>query len=233
MIYFLLLSFCSSEPTSDLTPPFYPNEKNRVGYWDVGGASIVYEDYIIMLPPIQYHKGSIWHSLPIPFGEWCIHFDLNLSDISIPNNSNNKNGSYGGFSIWLINSYGADGVLLGGPERFHGLCFPCFITTDGFGSPLFQFGLIQSNGTTTFKSDAIISNCTTIFKPTSSQIRLKVHIQNNYISISDESQNLLINSTLKVDLSQAWLGITAMSGERSSRLDLLSAKFQDRCCDRK
>lgn len=224
--FILLLSFCFCEPTSDLIPPFYPNEKNRVGYWDVGGASVVYEDYIIMLPPIQNHKGSIWNSLPIPFGEWLIDIELNLSAIDVPNKSKNKISGYGGFSIWLIDSYGADGTLLGGPERFHGVSIPCFIETGSSQFPLFQFGLFQSNGTSSFNSDQILSNCTTTFQPKSSQFRLRIHVQKDFISISDDSQNFIINNSLNVDLSKAWLGLTTMSGERSTQLDLLSAKFK-------
>ena len=229
MITFILLSFSFSEQTSDLSPPFYPNEKNRVGYWDVGGASVVYEDYIILLPPIQYHKASIWNSLPIPFGEWFIDFDLNISQITQQTKNINKIGSYGGFSIWIIDSYGADGTLLGGPERFHGLSFPCYMTIDDTGSPLFQFGLFQSNGTIEFNSDQFISNSTTKHKPTANRFKLRLHVQPKYISlifISKSIQKVLINETLNVDLSQAWLGLTSMSGEWSSRIDLYSAKFE-------
>lgn len=228
MFYIVLISLCFSTPTSDLTPPFYPNEKNRVGYWDVGGASLVYEDNIILLPPIQNHKGSVWDSLPIPFGEWFIDFYLDISSFNKEIKKENKIGSYGGFAIWLINSYGADGTLLGGPNRFQGTCISSYIANDNSGSPLFQFGLFQSNGTDTFTSENFTKNSKVTFKPEEMEFKLRMHIQPKFISLvtfSGASEKVLINNSLKVDLSQAWLGVTSMTGELMAQIDLLSAKF--------
>ncbi|OHT07002.1 Legume-like lectin family protein [Tritrichomonas foetus] len=250
-MFFLFLSlFVVSEPTSDLTPPFYPNEKNRIGYWDVGGAAIVYDTHIILSPPVQYRKGSIWSTLPIPYGEWSIDFEFNITE-----------GNGGGFAIWLINKHGDDGNFFGGPQSFQGLVFTGSVLEDGEDGNKIKFDLFQSKGSDTFdmeKTRQEQSKSSSTIKTENKPIDLRMHITQNNISLQIRNRNYqnglendnffnrinknyqnkqnngnheniefinLIQANLTVDLSKAWLGLTAMSDDFTSRVDFYSAKF--------
>ena len=220
MLILFLHILVSSTPTADLTPPFYANDKNRVGFWDVGGSSLVFDDRIILSPPIQFRKGSVWDSLPVPYGEWALDVVLNVSD-----------GSGGGFAVWLINQHGADGPLFGGPQVFSGAAVTASIVNDRYGLNA-KFNIIQSQGADKFETDEVMRESESSLRLSNQPICLRVHITKEsialaYVKITQDGDQVteLVRKELSVDLGQAWLGITAMSDEYTSRFDLLSAKI--------
>jgi hypothetical protein len=67
-----LLFFSQEKPTADLTPPFYAIAKTRIGYWETTGSTPVYEESVVLVPPIQSRQGGIWNTLSPPYGVWWI-----------------------------------------------------------------------------------------------------------------------------------------------------------------
>ncbi|KAH0788354.1 Legume-like lectin family protein [Histomonas meleagridis] len=218
MFFGLFQIFCNSI-TPDLTPPFYPNSKNRIGYWDIGGAAIVEEDHIILSPPIQYHKGSIWNTLPTPYGEFSIDFKLRIDEGT----------GGGGFGIWFIEQHGASGPLYGGPEKFRGAaCIGVVSPVNQENKLMLKLSIFQSDGTISHNTINQNSDSDSTIYLSKEPFVLRLHISSTICVYNYTDSNnpiLLINKTLTVDLSKAWLGITGMSDEFTSKIDLLYAKF--------
>lgn len=223
LMFLLLISLVISEQTADLLPPFYPNDKNRIGFWDLGGSSHAYDDHIVLLPPMQFHKGSVWSSLPIPYGEWSIDFNLNLTIFD-----NFRNDDYdSGFSFWLIDSYGTDGQLFGGPNKFHGIgvCGSIVLDLTKDYPFLLRFRILQSNQT-------IINGIQylpfTSFDLPSKPFTLRIQLNQTTISllsIENDHPTTILSETIRVDLKNAWLGLTTLSNTNIFLIDLLHAKF--------
>lgn len=217
---FLLLIFGRSATSVDLIPPFYLKSNNVVGTWQFSGASIIYEDFAILSPPLQYHKGCAWCMVPPPSKNWSIYFHLNISDVT----------GGGGFGIWLINEHGADGTLYGGPNRFNGVCLIGFI----YESTFLKLKLIESNGSSTYTMEDTrtiefdymldISNhsiilCFEVFY-------FKDHSLINISHLDHEINQIhIISKNISVSLSKTWLGITASNGQTTSSICLLGARF--------
>ena len=110
MIISFFLGFVWSS-TVDLVPPFVVDGQRKVGIWEFSGFATPFDDQIILSPPIQYSKGSIWSSFKFPDESWHIDLDIGISDGT----------GGGGFGLWFVKNYGADGNLCGGPPKFKGI----------------------------------------------------------------------------------------------------------------
>lgn len=111
MILSFLVILSKSESTGDIFPPFTETEKNKVGEWETIGSSYSIEDSILILPALQMRTGGIWTNQILP-ESFDVTFALNTPQVS-------GNGETG-FAIWLIDSYGAEGQVYGGPNIFKG-----------------------------------------------------------------------------------------------------------------
>lgn len=108
MITFLFLLTYESF-NFDLASPFLQTRDRKINDHELGGAAYIANDYIVLLPGLQFHSGSVWTTLQFPE-----NFDTTLT-FQIPS----ANG-YGetGFGIWFVDTYGIDGRLHGGPRQF-------------------------------------------------------------------------------------------------------------------
>ena len=105
-----ILAF-SGRTTADLVPPFESPDQRRIGYWEFSGAAKIFPESIMLVPPIQFHKGSAWTNVEVPGGDWSLALALRVS----------ASDAGGGAALWFVDTYGADGPINGGPSRFKGL----------------------------------------------------------------------------------------------------------------
>lgn len=223
-LMFFALFFCGKSATSaDLLPPYYLTSNNISGSWQFSGGSIIQEDYVILVPPIQYYKGCAWSIIPPPSKDWLIYFHLNITV---------ETGG-GGFGIWLIESHGADGPFYGGPTNFTGVALIGALSD----SSLLKLKLIESRGNETFsmfdsKSDDFdyvynISNesiilCMNVF--TSNDSKNGTFINISFLDDQFTSTEA-VSRRINVSLARAWLGITASNDDKTSKIILSAARF--------
>lgn len=189
---------------ADLIPPFISLDNKKIGLWTIGGVSLIYNDYIILTPPLQYHRGSIWSSAQIPYNDWSMQVELSLSEGS----------GGGGFGIWLIEEYGKEGQLNGGPSDFTG------ISIIGERN--------QSYVNLKFLSDSIKRNKTV--KIHNSKLILFMQFSYSFIKIAmfhpiTKEFYSIMNISNHFDLSSKFIGITAQSDEYTSLITLQSVTF--------
>lgn len=203
----LLLQFACSI-TGDLTPPFYPNTRNRIGYWEISNATRISEESIAFP---QNPKGGIWNSLPIPFGEWSFSASFSVGS-----------GGTGGFGVWLIEEHSAFGSFYGGPTQFKGAAFIGYV----IGSEL-RIKCVQSKGDKAFSTYRMNDSYDMAFGIGSSKKRIDVCVHVLEKELVVECMNSSIALPLNTDLSNAWIGITAVSNENDFNIEFLGFKFDE------
>lgn len=214
MMFFVSFVKPTMDQTADLIPPFYPNSKNKIAYWDIGGAAIVEEETIILVPPIQYKKGSAWSALPLPYGSWEMVYEMKISQ---------GNGG-GGFAIPVVSQHGSDGSFYGISPKFTGVVLAGAVFADKDGNPRIHYNLYQSNGTETHNVLKEEDKCAMTFPITDEYFRVSIKIDDKTVSAYHNSTTI-INTPLTADISRAWIGISAMCDDYTSRIELLSAMY--------
>ena len=210
-----LLVLSRAALTADLSPPFYPTDRNRVGYWDVVGASVAYEDYILLVPPVQHRSGGVWSTLPLPYGEWSIDFRLRVDVVGTGG---------GGFAFWLIEDHGASGTFYGGPTSFRGVCIVGAIFLGPSEQRILRLKLIQSDGSDTHAWLSRDEPADAELPLTNETFDIRLHVSEAAVDIQHGSE-VLLNETLKVGLGKAWLGLTAMCDDTTSRIEVIHGRF--------
>ena len=196
MMIFVLLFLVNHS----LVSPFLVDENNRIGCWEFLGSSRIYENYVILVPPAQYHRGSAWLDQSISDANWSASFDLSIYDGT----------GGGGFAIWIIKEHGAMGSNHGGPEKYDGVV----LLGDIRDNELF-FQLIQSNERGVYIDESHINNITIA---NLKNVSIKLTILESYMDIQfqlKEKQEHIIQKRY-INISNYWLGITAQSDEYSS-----------------
>lgn len=217
MIFNLFLSFVYGGTFGDLIPPFVLDSKNKIGYWEFNGMTIVQNDTIILSPPVQFTKGSMWTNLEFPDVDWSIQFELGIS----------LGTGGGGFGIWFIDKYGADGQFYGGPSQFRGIAVIGTVQTISEATQI-RFQLLQDHGTLVFHENQA-SDATIILDNETRRVTLHISFQSGYMHlkqmIGSGEFKQLAKILVKIDLSNNYLGITSQSTQFTSRFDLYSLNF--------
>lgn len=218
MTLFLFLSLIVSSTGGDLVPPFTLDSENKVGFWEFNGMTVVHENYILISPPIQFTRGSLWTNLEFPEVDWSVQFELGIS----------QGTGGGGFAIWFIDNYGADGKLFGGPSQFRGIAISGSVKTTSDQTQI-DFKLMQDHGNLEFHK-ASDSDATIYLDEKNHNIALKISFRSGYMHLehfNNETNEwkLLSKMLVKVDISKNYLGISAQSDQETSRFDLFSLNF--------
>jgi hypothetical protein len=212
----LLSCFSGCLNTADLVPPFRPNYQGNIGYWAPGGCAQINEDYVMLVPPIQYRKGQIWTNVEVPEGDWAVDYTFQIPE--------GDNG--GGFALWFIDKYGAEGDLLGGPCEFQGVCLHCIITSGHHGQHDLELRVVQNLGLskTCFRKYLPVATAVCPYDP-QRPFMLTVGFYNRQIVLNfDRSEIARVD--LEANLTQNYIGITALTERRVSLVKLLKVEFQ-------
>ncbi|OHT16244.1 Legume-like lectin family protein [Tritrichomonas foetus] len=215
---FTFIFLTSSETIADLVPPFTLNSKDQVGLWEFNGKAIIHEDRIMLSPPVQFSKGSAWTNLEFPIVDWSVTFDLEIAEGT----------GGGGFGIWFVDKYGADGNLYGGPSQFRGIAITGAVKTVGE-SKMINFKILQDSGTLVFL-EAPDADSTLYFNPYQTKISLRISFKSGFLyleNLNTDSQQweVLSKRIVKIDIAKNYLGITAQSDQHTSRFDIRSISF--------
>ena len=213
LFIFSLLPLSFQATSADIIPPFILHNDRFVGIWEMFGASQVMSESLIMLvPPLQYSRGSIWTNLEFPKTDFRV-----VSTISIIPGTGG-----GGFGFWFISKYGSDGNFNGGPQLFNGVVLLATVRNQG---EEIHFHLIQDDGKKNFMVD---------FLPRPAHIEKLENETNMTISLGFNGESIIvhvnnkeiINDELLVPIDNNYFGVTAQSDALTSRFDLLKLKVK-------
>lgn len=204
MILLAIIGFLGGPTIADLTPPFFQTEQKQVGVWDFGGVSTIYEDKIILAPPIQYHQGSAWSHMPIPSTNWSALFEFGIED-----------GTGGGaIGIWIINQFGINESITNKEPNITGIVVLAHINKDKI-----EIQLAQPEITNNFTVPIINSG-----------VILYLSFSSGSVTIGDidpetKEINNQITCNLTTKLSDKYLGVTAQSDEYTSLITIRRITF--------
>jgi hypothetical protein len=200
-------------PSADLTPPFYANQKNRIGYWEVSGSAIVHEDFVLLTPPIQERHGAVWNTLPPPHLSWSLNVSLQIT----------SGTGGGGFGLFLIDEFGGAGDFYGGPSVFTGVAAVGAVFINDSGVAELKVALVSSNSSTTFAPFSEHASYDQIHLLSSAPFTVQFAVTASNFSFSAFGST--ITTPLPVDISRCWFGVTAGCDDYTSRVDLLGVAY--------
>lgn len=216
---FILFSFIFSKTTSDLKPPFETDKDGNVGYWEFGGSAGVRDDYILLVPPIQYNRGSAWTNVALPKGTWSLVYNLQIHEGS----------GGGGFAIWFIDKYGGYGQIRGGPQQFRGIGLVGDIVTNENRSHSLKFSFLQNKGNVVFNPQELPNQLFYKFSRNNTiTIKIRFSGENVDVFVTDggKKEAHLYSEKVKVDMDELFAGITANTDAYTSRIDIKTVKFK-------
>lgn len=210
-MFLFFFSFSLSEEYG-LRAPFQLSSDNKIGYWEFAGSTIVFNDSIQLVPPIQFKRGCAWTSLEIPRKDWRISYDFRFSEGDL--------GSQIG--LWFVDKYGDEGELAGGPQVFKGIAVIISLVEKEEKNFL-DFYFIQNRGIQTINMSDL--------KPVQSleyrigsvfNVAIELNLQTIDIKIGKlKTEKLIYSSDLNVDITQNYIGVTAINGQNFAKVELL------------
>ena len=203
-----ILAF-SGRTTADLVPPFESPDQRRIGYWEFSGAAKIFPESIMLVPPIQFHKGSAWTNVEVPGGDWSLALALRVS----------ASDAGGGAALWFVDTYGADGPINGGPSRFKGLGV---LVNVGFDGGL-EIRVLQSGSRDEDHANLPPPVANLEFAD-GRLFELKVEFSGTQLVVLIDNVEVH-REVLLYNLAKLFIGITAATDRRVARVDLAGVKF--------
>jgi hypothetical protein len=218
LILFVLSESAGKSP--DLFPPFHPSEDGKIGLWELGGSAIHTDDAIMVVPPLQYRRGSLWTNLEFPQGDFSIDYKFRIYE--------GTNG--GNLAFWFIDRYGADGDLGGGPRNFKGVAVIMTVrrSTRGSQQSLGWHVIQHSEHSTLIPDTEMVQPGLVIPFTRTSAVTLTIAFKGGDLKIvltAGTEKTPIFEGKVTVDLSTAFIGVTAQSDMFTSRFDLEHIKF--------
>jgi hypothetical protein len=182
-------------------------ETNKIREWELSGSAEIYEDVIMLVPPIQFHQGCIWTRAQIPDVDWILNMTVKISEFS---------GS-SGFGVWFIHQMGLDGSLNGGPNNFRGLALIFSVRMDySFELEVFES---ESMHVDWWPGSGKSVKLCELEDPSVVSISIQF-VKNELIVYSNDT--LAMRKWISIDIKDNWIGITAQTNKFVSRIDLCS-----------
>lgn len=210
-----------SKKSLNLIPPFSEGMKNRVGYWELNGSAKISKNAITLSSSNAFRTGSVWSSLPLPYGEWGVNFNISIEEVT----------SGGGFNILVVKEYGSNGEYYGGSQNFTGFSIAAGIFKDNRNNTELHFSVRKSDGnsknTMINKDDKCDKVIDITDKPFIVQIQFlkKLMIVKLYKGVGSREMVDIKNITHEDDLTRHWIGITSLSNDLTSKICLNYIKF--------
>ena len=196
---------------------------DNVGNWRFSGKAQVFKDVILLAPPVQHQYGCAWNSAEIPKDDWSFEATFQIQ-------KDPQSTFGGGFAIWLIDDYAAYGNIHGGPSVFKGVCIAATLLhhPENFTHELL-FHIIENQGGENINLSLIQPDYRMPFHH-KSKVPVKVEVLNQEIVVSADANlqpkiHEICRKKLKRSLRNAYLGITAASAKRTSKIFLLGLTF--------
>jgi hypothetical protein len=221
MLALFLASSSSSGTTADLFPPFTVAENGKIGFWELGGSATRYDDCIMLVPPIQFKRGSIWSNVELPTDPFSIDYIFRVHE--------GTNG--GNLAFWYVDRYGADGDLAGGPRIFRGLAVIMTVrrSTRGSQASLGWHVIQHSEQTALIPETEMVQPGLVIPWSRTGPSTLSIAFtadRHLVITLTAGTDRIPIyDGEVTADLAGAFIGLTAQSDIFTSRFDLEGIKF--------
>jgi hypothetical protein len=221
MLPFTLALARSSGTIADLLPPFQAESDGKIGLWELGGSARRNDDWILLVPPIQFTRGAAWTSAQFPTEDFSLEYTLRVLE-----------GTSGGSAaFWFVDRYGADGDLAGGPRFFQGLALVMTVRRTARGAQTsLCWTIIQHVAPTAVCPDALES--ADFVLPFVRGVQLKVTIgfakpARLAVTVDSNGEKFtkVYQDELTADLRDSYIGVTAQNDAFTGRVDLLGVTF--------
>lgn len=213
---FLLVSLAFSSTTADLTAPFVLDNEGKINHWEFGGAALVQDMSVTLVPPIQFKRGSTWTNIQIPTGIWSIKAIFSISQ-----------GDGGGIGLWITDKYSVSGELNGGPRVFRGI--GCLLTRIEAGETI-GLSLVHNKGTKVIEMAKLTNPDRKIAFSEDDHVIVTMKFNDYEKTVSVELENgdhriSIKDKPLTIDITDLYIGITAQNNGFVSRVDLMTVRF--------
>ena len=213
-IFSFFFSFSFGKTAADIFPPFQQDTEGKINYWEFGGAAIVDETNIMLVPPIQYTRGCAWTNVEIPKEDFSVEYKFKVSEGT----------GGGGIGFWFVSDYMTTGSLCGSSNVFKGLAILAQIVKKTESTVELHFFIVENDGTVVVHLDQL-TDPDFIIEAGNSPISLMISFVGNKIVVSETSDKLFEFAKPK-GLDDNYMGISASSDLFTSRVDLLSINFE-------
>ena len=213
-IFSLFFYLIGSHTEADLYPPFKQDLEGKINYWEFGGATIIDENEIMLVPPIQYTRGCAWTNVEIPKTDFSIEYKFKISEGS----------GGGGIGFWFVSDYMTTGSLCGSANVFKGIGFIAQIVKKTENTIELLFYSCENDGTVSINLNELTDPYFSIETSPGVPISLLISFVGDKIILSESGDKLLeIERPKKLD--DNYIGISASSDLYTSRIDLLGVDF--------
>ena len=208
-----LLKLASSKTQVDLVKPYNVAYDGKVNYWELGGAAIIIDDAVMMVPPIQTTRGSAWTNVQIPKEDFSIDYEFKVSEGT----------GGGGIGFWLTTDYMSSGTLCGSASVYDGFGLLCQIVKKDE-KYLLNFFAKLNEGYEEFSLDELTDPDFVIETNETEHVRIRLKVEGDLIVIS-RNNITLTNVTKPSNIRELFIGVSASSDITTSRVDFYAIEF--------
>jgi hypothetical protein len=212
-MFLWLIPFRAFSEAVDLTPPFIADQQRSIGKWTLFGDAQASEDGIIVVPPIQDKKGSVWTDSQFPYTNWSVQFQIS---VVIPS-------FHSGFAIWFVNEFVPTGPFFGGPPQFNGVAIIGDISERAH-EYILQIHFMQSLGKDDLIAAVLPEPAVSIPLMKITDLCLQFILQDDEIQFlygpTPDKMALLQTETILTNLTGNYLGFSGMTTEYTSAIFL-------------
>jgi len=163
--------------------PYYYNN-NTIPFWTTSGDVIKAADFIRLAPSVPGSKGHIWSTIPNPYEEWEVNFQMKIVGQHV--------GGGRGMAFWYARDTHQDGPIFGSKDNWNGLGIWFDSSSPKTKSPM-TLALVN-DGTKGFASKVdptrhMLGSCFHNYRNTEEPVFVKITYKNRTLSVMMDSDN--------------------------------------------
>lgn len=214
LTFFTYLSSSSTSADIDASTLSKVGEDGKIGLWEMGGSALLQDDYLLLVPPIQYRKGCVWTDAEIPsIDVWQMTLTFRIA---------HANG--GSFGIWFVSEYAQEGTFCGGPNVFKGAALVGHVSRARGHKFSVRLNFLQSKGKTHY-GDVDLEPDTYAEIPSRDEIRLTLRFNNGVFQVLGDNPEPIFQKKLEVDLKDNYIGVSAQNDHLPMEFQLHKLQF--------
>jgi len=202
-------------------PPFHLGRSGSIPFWDFGGNTIVFDEYIRLTPNMESKLGWIWNTARLELDAWELHLEFHIGG----------GGRIGadGMALWYAAEPKMEGPVFGSKDYFNGIAIllDTFDNDAKYDNPVVS--LVMNDGTKSFQGDGgdlVVASCKHI-NWREQKTKMKVTYKDNLLQVVLEAPATLGSPqecfSYQVVLPKGlYLGLSAATGLLKDNHDVFS-----------
>jgi hypothetical protein len=189
-------------------------DDGKIGLWELGGSSLLQDDMILLVPPIQYRKGCLWTDAEIPsIDVWQMSLTFRIS-----------HAEGGSFGVWFVGEYAQEGTFCGGPNVFRGAALVGQVQrTRGHNYGL-KLKFIQNTGKDQYNEFDMTPDAY-VEMPSREDFKLTIRFDKGTFKVFDDGSEPILEKEITVNLKDNYIGISAQNDHLPMKFELHKLQF--------